>query len=210
MRSRLIGLIVMLGITLVGVRVASQSRNTLERLPDWNAVPYEFAGWSGKDAAFDPVYGSDPSDTNLLRVYDRPGGTPIIVYVGFYKDLATILEVHTPELCYPAQGWAIRSVGHSDSGQFRGQAISAKEIVADKNGTKRLVTWWYNAGSKPFETRLRYVYGMLLMSTLTGRRDGSLVSIETPIGAGGEGAANKQIEDFRSSFLPDLDRALPR
>jgi EpsI family protein len=210
MRTRLIGLIVVLAITLVGVRAASRSRNSLERLPDWGAVPYELDGWIGKDATFDPVYGSDPSDTNLLRVYSRRGEPPIIVYVGFYKDLATILEVHTPELCYPAQGWAIRSVGHSGSGQFRGQPISAKEIMADKNGTKRLVTWWYNAGSKPFETRLRYVYGMLLMSTFTGRRDGSLVRIETPIGAGGETAATAQIEEFRSSFLPALDSALPR
>jgi EpsI family protein len=179
MRTRLIGLIVLLAITLVGVRAASRSRSSLERLPDWGVVPYELGGWGGKDATFDPVYGSDPSDTNLLRVYSRKGEPPIIVYVGFYRDLATILEVHTPELCYPAQGWTIRSVGRSGGGQFRGQPISAKEIVADKNGTKRLVTWWYNAWSKPFETRIRYVYGMLLMSTFTGRRDGSLVRIET-------------------------------
>jgi EpsI family protein len=209
MRTRLIGLIVLLAITLVGVSTASKSRNSLEALPDWGVVPYEFAGWYGKDAAFDPVYGSDPSDTNLLRVYERPGGTPIIVYVGFYKDLATILEVHTPELCYPAQGWTIQSVGHSRGGQFRGQPISPKEILADKDGTKRLVTWWYNAGSKPFETRIRYVYGMLLMSTITGRRDGSLVRIETPVDAGGEAAANAQIEKFRQDFLPALEKALP-
>jgi EpsI family protein len=209
MRTRLIGLIILLAITLAGVRAASKSHNSLERLPDWGAVPYELGGWSGKDATFDPVYGSDPSDTNLLRVYDRPGETPIIVYVGFYKDLATILEVHTPELCYPAQGWAIQSVGHSRSGQFRGQPISAREILADKNGTKRLVTWWYNAGSKPFETRIRYVYGMLLMSTFTGRRDGSLVRIETPFNAGGEAAANTEIEMFRQDFLPALEKALP-
>ena len=209
MRTRLIGLIVVLAITLVGVRAASRSRTSLERLPDWGAVPYELDGWGGRDATFDPVYGSDPSDTNLLRVYSRQGEPPIIVYVGFYKDLATILEVHTPELCYPAQGWMIRSVGRSGGGQFRGRPISAKEILADKNGMKRLVTWWYNAGSKPFETRIRYIYGMLLMSTFTGRRDGSLVRIETPIGAGGEAAANEQIEGFRKSFLSALERALP-
>jgi EpsI family protein len=209
MRNRLIGLILVLAITLIGVRAASKSRTSLERLPDWGAVPYEIDGWIGSDAAFDPVYGSDPSDTSLLRVYSRQGKPPIVVYVGFYKDLATILEVHTPELCYPAQGWAIRSVGRSSGGQFRGQPISAKEILADKNGTKRLVTWWYNAGSKPFETRIRYVYGMLLMSTITGRRDGSLVRIETPIGTGDEAAANERIEEFRKSFLPSLEKALP-
>jgi len=209
MRTRLIGLIVLLGITLAGVRAASRSRHSTELLPDWSAVPYELAAWSGRDTTFDPVYGSDPSDTSLLRVYTKSGQSPIIIYVGFYKDLATILEVHTPELCYPAQGWRIRPAGRSSGGQFRGHAISAKQILAGRNGTNRLVTWWYNAGSKPFETRIRYVYGTLLMSTFTGRRDGSLVRIETPIDIRGEAAANAEIEEFRSAFLPALDKALP-
>jgi EpsI family protein len=209
MRSRVTALIVLLAITLVSVRAASRSHNSLDRLPNWSAVPYEMAGWTGKDATFDPVYGSDPSDTSLLRVYSKPTATPIIVYVGFYKDLSAILEIHTPELCYPAQGWRIQSVGRSSSGQFRGRTILAKEIVVDKTGDKRLVTWWYNAGSKPFETRLRYVYGMLLRSAVTGRRDGSLVRIETPLGAMDEAHGNAEIEEFRSSFLPALEQALP-
>lgn len=209
MRSRLIGLIVLLAVTMVGVRTASKSRSSFQLLPDWNSVPYDFAGWHGKDATFDPVYGSDPSDTNLLRVYVRQDEPAVIVYVGYYKDLATILEVHTPELCYPAQGWTIRSARNSSSGQFRGQPISAKQILADKNGSKRLVTWWYNAGSKPFETRIRYVYGMLMMSTITGRSDGSLVRIESLIGPDGEAGATERIETFRKSFLPVLEKALP-
>jgi EpsI family protein len=209
MRNRLIGLIVLLAITIVGVRAATKSRGSLQRLPDWAAVPYELDGWRGKDASFDPIYGTDPSDTNLLRVYARQDESPVIVYVGFYRDLATILEVHTPELCYPAQGWLIHSVGNSSRGQFRGQPISAKQILADKNGAKRMVTWWYNAGSKPFETRIRYVYGMLVMSTITGRSDGSLVRIESPIGADGEAGATERIEAFRKSFLPALEKALP-
>jgi len=50
---------------------------------------------------------------------------------------------------------------------------------------------------------------MLMMSVLTGRTDGSLVRIESPIDAGGEAAAQARIEDFRKSFLPMLEKALP-
>jgi EpsI family protein len=145
-----------------------------------------------------------------LRVYSKSKQPPVIAYVGFYGDLATILEVHTPELCYPAQGWNIASTRKSAGGLFRGGKIAASEIVADKSGDRRLVTWWYNAGSRPFETRIRYVYAMLALSTITGRTDGSIVRLETPVEMNDEAGAHARIEEFRQYFLPALDQALPR
>jgi EpsI family protein len=209
-RTRLIVLIAFFALTYVGVRAATSYRLTQRRTPDWNSVSYELGGWTGRDASFDPIYGVDPADTNLLRVYSKGQGLPVIAYVGFYGDLATILEVHTPELCYPAQGWNITSSKKSTGGLFRGGKIAASEIVADKSGDRRLVTWWYNAGSRPFETRIRYVYAMLALSTLTGRTDGSIVRLETPVEKNDEAAAHARIEEFRQNFLPLLDQALPR
>jgi EpsI family protein len=209
-RIRLITLIGLFAITWVGVRLATQYHHSQRRFPNWNSVPYDFGAWTGRDATFDPLYGADPADTSLLRIYNREQQSPVIVYVGFYGDLATILEVHTPELCYPAQGWRVSSFLKSSSGVFRGRDIPVSEIVADKAGDRRLVMWWYNAGSRPFETRIRYVYAMLTLSTLTGRTDGSMVRIETPIDEKGEAAARTRLEEFRKSFLPALDNALPK
>jgi len=209
MQKRLIPLVALFAVTFAAVQGAEKSRELQRKQPDWTAVPYAFDGWQGLDTSFDPVYGRDPADLSLLRVYTKGNQVPVIVYAGFYSDLATILEVHTPELCYPAQGWAILPVAQPSAGAFRGQPISAREIKAERLGSSRLVTWWYNAGSRPFETRIRYVYAMLMMSVLTGRTDGSLVRIESPIDAEGEGAAQSRIEDFRKSFLPMLEKALP-
>jgi EpsI family protein len=208
MQKRLISLLALLALTLAAVQWLEKSREQQRKQPAWNAVPYEFKEWRGLDTAFDPVYGEDPADSSLLRVYAKGDQLPVIVYVGFYVDLAGILDVHTPELCYPAQGWTISPVAPFE-GTFRGRRIPAKEILAERLGARRLVTWWYNAGSRPFETRIRYLYAMLMMSTLTGRTDGSLVRIESPIDAGGQAAAQSRIEDFRKSFLPMLEKALP-
>jgi EpsI family protein len=208
MQKRLISLLALLVLTLAAARWSERAREQQGKQPTWNAVPYEFKEWRGFDAAFDPLYGEDPADSRLLRVYAKEKQFPVIVYVGFYSDLASILDVHTPELCYPAQGWTISPVALSE-GTFRGRPIPAKEVLAERLGARRLVTWWYNAGSRPFETRIRYLYAMLMMSTLTGRTDGSLVRIEIPIDAGGQAAAQSRIEDFRDSFLPILEKALP-
>jgi len=209
-RERLIVLVLVFVATLGGVRAATRYRVSQQRTPDWHFVPYDIGKWRGVDGRFDPVYGIDPADSSMLRVYQKDGQPSVAAYVGFFENLATVMEVHTPELCYPAQGWAIRSVGSSAMPSFRGLQVPAKLIVADKNGDRRLVMWWYNAGSRPFETRIRYVYAMLVMSAFTGRTDGSMVRLETPVGKDSEALATKRIEDFQAEFLPALEKALPR
>jgi EpsI family protein len=208
-RIRLMVLIALFAATFSAVEVTTRYHHQQKRQPNWEVVPYQINGWSGLDGRFDPIYGADPSDTRLLRVYRQGAEPPVILYVGFFGDLATILDVHTPELCYPAQGWTILNFGKSIGGDFRGERIQARQILADKAGDRRLVVWWYNAGSRPIETRIRHVYAMLAMSTITGRADGSMVRLETPVGEDGEAAAERRIDEFQKSILPQLDRALP-
>jgi EpsI family protein len=209
-RIRLITVIAVLMVTFGAARAATRYRLGQRRQPNWSVVPHEVDGWRGVDGRFDPVYGTDPADTSLLRVYRRGKEPPVIAYVGFFGDLATIIEVHTPELCYPAQGWAVRPAGNTNIANFRSMPISVKRIIAEKNGDRRLVVWWYNAGSRPFQTRIRYVYAMLAMSAFTGRTDGSIVRLETPMVQESESAAFARVEDFQSAFLTALDNALPR
>lgn len=208
-RVRLIVLIALFAISFAVARGATQFRKQQRHLPDWSAVPYQFDGWIGTDAQFDYIYAVDPADTSLVRVYREGNGLPVSVYIGFYSDLATILDVHTPELCYPAQGWIILSSRTSPAGVYRGRRITEKEALMGKDGDRRLVVWWYNAGSRPLENRIRYVYTMLAMSTFTGRTDGSMIRMDTPVENGNEAAAYKRIEEFRKSFNLFLDRALP-
>jgi EpsI family protein len=209
-RIRLSVLFLLFTLTFGAVHAATRYRLEQRRKPNWAAVPYRVGEWSGTDGSFDPVYGSDPADESLLRIYRRDGAPPVIAYVGFYANLAAILEVHTPELCYPAQGWRILRGGQSNTGSFRGERIPAKQILTDKDGRRRLVMWWYNAGSRPFESRIRYVYAMLIASTLTGRTDGSMVRLETPVDGAGEVAGLERIESFQDRFVIELEKGLPK
>jgi EpsI family protein len=209
-RIRLTLLIFLFALTLASVRTAAGYRMAQKRTPDWLRIPYQLADWTGQDTEFDPIYGADPAESSLLRVYHRSDAPPVIVYIGFYGELSKVLEVHTPELCYPAQGWNILALRKPAIGNFREKQIPALEIVTEKDGNRRLVMWWYNAGSRPIQTRIRYVYAMLAMSTLTGRTDGSMVRIETPIVNGNETAAVARMEEFGKDFLPELNEALPK
>jgi EpsI family protein len=208
-RVRIIVLVVIFLLTFGGVWTVTNYRLRQHRSPNWSLVPYEVGEWRGTDGRFDPIYGDDPADSSLLRIYRKVDGPPVIAYVGFFGDLASILDVHTPELCYPAQGWGVRAAENSGKNTFRGLHIPLKQIIVEKNGDRRLVIWWYNAGSRPFQTRIRYVYAMLLMSAFTGRTDGSMVRLETPLEREPETAAVARIEEFQSMFLPVLEQSLP-
>jgi EpsI family protein len=209
-RKRIAILIAIFAIAAVWARAAAERRSLQVPLPDWDTVSYDFEGWHGEDAVFDPVYGEDPAQTSLLKVYHREKDETVIVYVAFYGDLAKILEMHTPERCYSGQGWQVLSTSDSPGGTFRGKPIPAKQMIVEKDGKRRLVEWWYLAGSRPFKDRIRYVYAMLAMSTLTGRNDGALVRFETLLEAGQEAVADRRMGDFRKSFQPQLERALPK
>jgi EpsI family protein len=209
-RIRSVLLIVLFSATLVGARAARDFRLRLaSEPPRWEVIPYHFGEWKGSDRQFDPVYGQDPSDTMLLRAYEGGDGKSVVVYAGYYKDLAAVMELHNPEVCYPAQGWSIQTIGESEETVQQGIRIRAREMIVNSSSGHRAVMWWYNAGTRPFENRLRHLYISLALASFRGRTDGSLVRLETPFQGKDEAAARTRLEKFRTALLPSLERALP-
>lgn len=193
-----------------GVEGAQYYKRLQLRQVTWDRVPKQLGAWEGQNAHFSPLFGKDPADATLLRVYIRRDVAPITVYAGFHSDLSDGLEVHTPELCYPAQGWHVISEEKCALGAFRGKGLLAREIVVGKEQERRLVVWWYFAGSQPFEERIRRVYGMMIQAMLTGRTDGALVRLETPIESTGTQGARDRIVTFARLLIPALENALPQ
>jgi EpsI family protein len=208
---RLMLIAALLAVTVVGVRAGEEFHAARKpNYPQWGEIPHQLSDWRGRDAEFDPIYGPDVSDTNLLRVYENSQRQVVIAYVGYYRELTKILEVHSPEVCYPAQEWTIASTGKFTVGEYRGRTIRADQAVVEKAGSRRIVVWWYNAGGRPYENRIRFLWALPAYAAVTGRSDGSMVRFEAPFVAGEEDKARQALMDFQQSFLPVLDRALPR
>ena len=206
---RLAALVLLFAATAIAAGAASRYRSAKKIAPNWTIIPHELSNWTGTDGAFDSAYGLDPADTSVLRIYQRSSTEPLIAYVGFYQNLAKYMEFHNPDICYPAQGWTLLSSGRSsDSISSRG-VFRPEVAVVEKGGQRRLVVWWYYVGSHAFENRIRYAAAVLVWASLGGRRDGSMVRLETPITHGDEQAALQRVREFEAEFLPRLDQALP-
>lgn len=193
----------------IAATAASRYRLAEKIAPDWTAIPHEIGEWVGVDGAFDSAYGLDPADSSVLRIYTK-AGKPVIAYVGFYHNLAKYMEFHTPDICYPAQGWTLLSTGRAAEPIFSRGVFRPEIAVVQKGGQHRLVVWWYYAGSHAFENRIRYATAVLVWASMGGRRDGSMVRLETSIDSADEGAAIQRVREFEAAFVPTLNEALPK
>ena len=147
----------------------------------FDALPSELQGWRAFDIELDEsVSEMLGADHNVQRAYVHPLGYHVFVYVGYYGTERGGTPEHTPDICYPAQGWAIaqetvRRVGGSDG-------FDLQEFIVTKGDERRLVHYWYRTGIRSGITsvlslRLNHFWGRLTEN----RGDGALIRLSTKI-----------------------------
>ncbi len=149
----------------------------------FDALPNELNGWRSVDLAIDQAV-SDmlAADHNVQRAYLHPLGYQIFVYVGYYGTERGGTPEHTPDMCYPAQGWQIVESTIQRAGGRGG--FDLREFVVEQAGERRLVHYWYRTGSQSGLTsvaglRLRHIVDRMTEN----RGDGALVRLSTSLGS---------------------------
>lgn len=147
----------------------------------FDALPQDLQGWRAYEIELDEgVSEMLGADHNVQRAYVHPLGYQIFVYVGYYSTQRGGTPEHTPDVCYPAQGWAIQEssvqrVGGSDG-------FDLQEFIVKKGEERRLVHFWYRTGIRSGITsvlglRMSHFWGRLTEN----RGDGALIRLSTRI-----------------------------
>jgi len=153
------------------------------------------------------------ADSQFQRRYLSPDADVVWLYVGYYGTGRGGRPEHTPWVCYPSAGWVILSgvemspIGDSSGGS--GDRLN--ELVVEQGGARRLVHFWYQTHrtkSIATETGLTidHVLGRLSAS---GRADGALVRLSTPIDRAGIEPARQRLRDFATALEPNLRENWP-
>ena len=195
-----------LGLILVGV-IAWWLNLRPQPLPDATSLldlPLEIRGWEAIEFDVDDAVAEMlRADANVQRTYLRDDAPVIFLYVGYYGTKRGGVPEHTPEFCYPSQGWVIERDGVMLLSGARG--TSARELLVSREGEKRLVVFWYRTASESGITSiLRLRLSRIVTRLTSGRGDGGIVRLSTPIGAGGLESARRRIR----SMSDPLDQAL--
>lgn len=167
-------------------------------------LPPELAGWQAVDVPMEQeVADMLRADENVQRAYIHPQGYVVFVYVGYYGTQRGGTPEHTPEMCYPAQGWNIvERDAYRVGGAIGGEdGFTAREFVVEKDRERHLVHFWYRTAAKTgiqSTAALRWNHFWARLSA--GRGDGALVRLDTRIEDGDVDAARRK--------LVPMDRAL--
>lgn len=177
-------------------------------------LPIELAGWKGEDYPISEIVEQLlRADSQVQREYTNAAGELVWLYVGYYGTERGGRPEHTPWACYPSAGWLIESSTELPLADFEGGIEDARmnELVVEQGGQRRLVHFWYATHrSTALATESALVLDHLIgRFSASGRADGALVRISTPIEDDDEIAARSRLRKISGPLVLGLANHWP-
>ncbi|MEM9176210.1 MAG: exosortase C-terminal domain/associated protein EpsI [Myxococcota bacterium] len=169
-------------------------RPVLESDPTrFEGLPASLNGWRSVDIAMDEsVSEMLAADHNVQRAYIHPQRYVVFVYLGYYGTRRGGTPEHTPDVCYPAQGWSIVEATDRPVGGASG--FDVREFIVAKDGERRLVHYWYRTSHATGITSIARLRFQHFWGRLTRNRgDGALVRLSTRIDGGDVDGARSRL-----------------
>jgi EpsI family protein len=171
-------------------------------------VPRTFGQWR-EDTSIAPLKVSPDVQAELDRIYSQTltrtyinaAGQRVMLSIAYGRDQGRAMQVHKPEVCYPAQGFQIVGIFKSVMATLAGE-IPIMRLVAVQGPRVEPITYWIAVGDTVVRGALeqniaRIKYG------LTGTvPDGILVRVSTI--SRDEDAAYRVHDQFVSDMLRAL------
>ncbi len=171
------------------------------------SLPRQVDAWDSIELEVDDRVADElDADFNVQRAYRHPTGQLIWLYVGYYSTERGGRPEHTPRGCYTGAGWELletRVLPVADG--------SIREFLVERGGEHRLVHFWFRSHRRGgltggVDLGVDRVIGKLT----TGRADGALIRISTPIASRADAAAARsRLASFRSGLVGQIERRWP-
>lgn len=115
-------------------------------------VPKQFSGWqfntaSGlvlppADQLRDKIYSQ-----LLTRVYVRDGAAPVMLLIAYSGAQDGTIQVHRPEICYPASGYRLTTVEPHTTMLAPGIVVPTRAILAETDVRREQLVYWTRLGN---------------------------------------------------------------
>ena len=208
-------LCLMLGSTSIFLTRARAAEAPLART-SFDSFPMTLQSWS---AVVNPPFEKDILDVlgvddYTSRVYYKPDGAAVGLYMGYYNSQRQGDTIHSPMNCLPGAGWepvveGRKTITNADGA---GRDITVNRYVVQKGLDRQLVLYWYHGRGRVVASEYWSKLFLINDAMRSNRTDGALVRVIAPIriGAEDDGAAAEQLaEEFVRALFPILPSYLP-
>lgn len=151
-------------------------------------------------------------DDYLSRIYYRPDGAAVGLYMGFYGSQRQGDTIHSPLNCLPGSGWEPVSQGRLVIPGLgpSGDGIEVNRYVVQKGLDRQMVLYWYQSHGRVVASEYKSRLLLIGDAMRINRTDGSMVRVIAPIPHEADGvAAEKLAEGFVRQLFPLLTGYIP-
>lgn len=148
-------------------------------------VPKQIGGWQSNTASGLVLPPADQlRDTIysqlLTRAYVRDGQPPVMLLIAYSGSQDGTIQVHRPEVCYPASGYRLTQIEEHSVPLAPGLAVPARAILAETDVRREQLIYWTRLGSH-FPRRWSEQRTAVIAENFAGVvPDGVLVRLSSP------------------------------
>ena len=116
-------------------------------------IPQRFAGWEAQPVA--DLVGPEQAgrlartlySETISRIYFEPATEAGVMMLVAYGDIQSdLLQLHRPEVCYPAVGYTLESMRSVELGLPGGAILPARRVVATMEDRRENILYWTRMG----------------------------------------------------------------
>ncbi|WP_343604247.1 exosortase C-terminal domain/associated protein EpsI [Roseateles sp.] len=217
-RRACLGGAALMGVAAVGAWLATPRLQAVTGAPSLDAiVPKAFGDWrviADATTQVDVAQGVEtvleqPYDQTVMRTYANGQGEQVMLALAWGERQRQDVKVHRPEVCYPAQGFALRRVepGPPIATEGRARPVPTTELLAEaRGGGFEAVRYWIRIGDNYGGDGLGARW-YILNEGLAGRiPDGILVRASQRLA---QASAAPGSQRLMARFLAELVAAVP-
>lgn len=172
-------------------------------------IPKKFGDWK-IDEEIVPLK-ADPAQTALLnklynqilaRTYVNGSGQRVMLSIAYGGDQSESMQVHKPEVCYPAQGFQMLKEADGNLNTGYG-AIPVRHLVAAQGQRIEPITYWITIGERVAGSSMKWKLEQLKYG-LTGKIPDGMIFRVSSISS--DESVAYQVQD---GFVKELLRFMP-
>ncbi len=204
-----------LGITVLAALIGTFALTPKKVIPErqnLDAFPMQLGDWQGERSYLEwdieRVLGAD--DYLVAEYAKGQDDLPVNLLVSYYKAQNEGSGIHSPEVCIPGGGWEVSKWEQSTVTLPGVPAFPVNRAIIQKGHNRQLVYYWFEQRGRKLTNDYVAKGYTVYDSITTGRSDGALVRVVTPMypketvdGAG------QRLAGFLELAMPGLPAFVP-